>query len=149
MNYKRILWPTDFTDNSATALPHVMSLAEKYDAKVLALHVAEIPEHFALHRDFTAGRGAEDIYGRLTTQVQAKMDDFCRERLAECSDVETRVTIGIPEDVILGVAESGDVDLIVMATHGYGELKRWAYGSVAHRVVFNSAVPVMVIRAEK
>lgn len=146
MEYKRILWPTDFTDSSAAALPHVISLAERYGASVLALHVAEIPEHFALHKDFTAGKGAEDIYGRMMSEIQAKIDEFCKERLSDCSEVETRVTIGIPEDVILGVAESGDVDLIVMSTHGYGGLKRWAYGSVAQRVVFNSAVPVMVVR---
>jgi nucleotide-binding universal stress UspA family protein len=149
MSYKKILWPTDFTENSAAALPHVMSLAEKYEAKVLALHVAEIPEHFALHRDFTAGSGAEDIYERLTREIQDKMDAFCSERLSECSEVETRVTMGIPEDVILGVAESGDVDLIVMATHGYGGLKRMAYGSVAQRVAFSSAVPVLVVRPAK
>lgn len=146
MEYKKILWATDFSDNSNAALPHVMSLAEKYGASVIALHVAEIPEQFALHADFTAGKGPEDIYGRISQEVQEKLQAFCREHMAECRKIETRVSIGIPEDVILKAAEDGDADLIVMATHGYGGLRRWAFGSVTQKVAFSSPVPVLVVR---
>lgn len=146
LEYKKILWPTDFSDNSNTALPHVMSLAEKYGASVLALHVVEIPEHFALHKDFTAGKGPEDIYARYNREVKEKLDAFCAEHMSECKDIETRVALGMPEDVILTIIEGGQADLVVMATHGYGGLKRWAFGSVTQRVVFNSKVPVLVVR---
>jgi nucleotide-binding universal stress UspA family protein len=149
MEYKRILWPTDFSENANAALPHVMSLSEKYAATVLALHVAEIPEHFALHKDFTAGKGAEDIYARVGKEIQDKLEAFCKEHLAECAEIETRVSMGAPEDVILKAVEEGGVDLVVMATHGYGGFKRWIYGGVAQRVAFNSKVPVLLVRAEK
>ena len=33
MDIKRILWPTDFSENSSQALPLVTSLAEKYQAE--------------------------------------------------------------------------------------------------------------------
>jgi nucleotide-binding universal stress UspA family protein len=42
MEVKKILWPTDFSDNSQQALPYVTSLGEKYQTEVHVLYV--IPE---------------------------------------------------------------------------------------------------------
>ncbi len=30
MEFKKVLWPTDFSDNAKKALPYVSSLGEKY-----------------------------------------------------------------------------------------------------------------------
>ena len=39
MDIKKILWPTDFSENAAQALPLVTSLAEKYQAEIHILYV--------------------------------------------------------------------------------------------------------------
>ena len=39
MKVQRILWPTDFSDNAAKALPYVQSLSEKYQTEVHVLYV--------------------------------------------------------------------------------------------------------------
>jgi nucleotide-binding universal stress UspA family protein len=36
-----------------------------------------------------------------------------------------------------------------MSSHGYGGLRRWVYGSVAHKVVSSSQIPVLVVRPDK
>jgi nucleotide-binding universal stress UspA family protein len=41
------------------------------------------------------------------------------------------------------------VDLIVMATHGYSGLKRWALGSVADKVLHATTTPLLLVRAQE
>jgi nucleotide-binding universal stress UspA family protein len=55
--------------------------------------------------------------------------------------------VGSVADVILGVAEELQVDVIAMSTHGRTGPARWLLGSIAERVVHSSKVPVLLIRA--
>ncbi len=48
----------------------------------------------------------------------------------------------------MNYAEANDVDLIVIATHGYTGMKKLMFGSVALRVLHDSHVPVLLIRSE-
>ena len=63
--------------------------------------------------------------------------------------VETSIEVadGTPAHAILEVARSRDVSLIAMSTHGRTGPARWLLGSVAERVVHNSKIPVLLIRA--
>jgi nucleotide-binding universal stress UspA family protein len=49
--------------------------------------------------------------------------------------------------VLVDEATQCGVDLMVMATHGYGGLRRWALGSVAHKVVHTATTPLILVRA--
>jgi len=61
-------------------------------------------------------------------------------------DVETAVMIGQTVPSILSIVESNHVDLIVMCSHGYTGLKRWALGSVAEKITHQSSAPVLLLR---
>ena len=39
-----------------------------------------------------------------------------------------------------------ETDLVVMSSHGFTGFKRWALGSVAHKLAPHSSVPVLVLR---
>jgi nucleotide-binding universal stress UspA family protein len=64
-------------------------------------------------------------------------------------DVDTEVLQGPPAEAILRVTEARQADLIVMGTRGHGELTSLLLGSVSHRVLAHTHVPVMVVRAER
>ena len=45
MEIKKILWPTDLSENAATALPLVTSLSQKYSAEIHILYgLKDYPE---------------------------------------------------------------------------------------------------------
>jgi nucleotide-binding universal stress UspA family protein len=52
-----------------------------------------------------------------------------------------------PAEAIIGYAKQSKCDLIVMASHGHSGLTRWAFGSVADKVLRASGVPVLIVRA--
>jgi nucleotide-binding universal stress UspA family protein len=54
--------------------------------------------------------------------------------------------VGHPHIQIIEYAETNQMDLIVMCTHGRSGLSRWLMGSVADRVVRGASVPVLVVR---
>ncbi len=41
--FERILFPIDFSERSRAAAPFVLSMAQRYRAKVIALHVLQPP----------------------------------------------------------------------------------------------------------
>ena len=54
--------------------------------------------------------------------------------------------VGPLADGIAGYAERGRFDLIVMGSHGHGELAGLVMGSVATRVLARCKVPVLIVR---
>ena len=48
---------------------------------------------------------------------------------------------------ILQAADSGDADLIVMGSHGRSGIEKLVLGSVAHKVVTNTRLPVLLVRS--
>jgi nucleotide-binding universal stress UspA family protein len=53
---------------------------------------------------------------------------------------------GSPAEVIADVANKGGFDLLVMGSHGHGTLGALVMGSVTHKVMANSKLPVLVVR---
>lgn len=61
-------------------------------------------------------------------------------------DVSTHVTLGkTPATAIADLAENLGADVIAMATHGHGGLKRTVLGSVTDKLLRATALPVLVM----
>lgn len=54
---------------------------------------------------------------------------------------------GNPADAIIDYANKKDIDLIVMSTHGRTGISRWAFGSIAEKVMQSSPCPVFMVRS--
>ena len=53
---------------------------------------------------------------------------------------------GNPGEVIADYAENRPLDLLVMGSHGYGNLRSALMGSTAQKIAANSSVPLLIIR---
>jgi nucleotide-binding universal stress UspA family protein len=53
---------------------------------------------------------------------------------------------GAPAEEIVAYAEGHAIDLIVLASHGRSGLERWAFGSVAEKVLRGAPCTVLVVR---
>jgi nucleotide-binding universal stress UspA family protein len=151
MEIKKILWPTDFSDNCNAALPYVLSLSKKYGAEIHLLYVAEELAHFgSWYGEVTAPDTElkppvfEELHKWEIPRAERKMEEVCEKELAGCPMFHKHILIGDPAQEILKAIEKEGVDVVVMATHG--RKGQFAFGSVADKVVKNAPVPVWTVR---
>lgn len=143
---RHILAPVDFSELSALALQYADALSRCSGARITVLHASsfEAPPYF------TQGQ-IEELRARLrAAQRQAERDlrDFVRKALGpEAALPEVRVVEGRPTETILRTAAEIGADLIAMGTHGRSGWNRLMLGSVTERVLRESSIPVLTVRA--
>ncbi len=136
----RILVPLDTSKLSQTALPHAIQLADGLGADLLLVTVADPETRLALKELSEAEH--EEPADILESNLRSVA------RSVSGPEVKTDLLPGDdPASAIVDRATRGDVDMIVIATHGRTGLSRWRMGSVAERVVRGSTVPVVVVPA--
>ena len=122
-------------------------MSEKYKSTIYLLHVIEDLSKWG---GFYIPHISLDLYQKEAMEAAEKlMDKVCRQQMQGCPDFERRISSGDPAAEILKTIESEDIDLVVMGTHGYKGLERAIFGSVAEKVVKNSAAPVLTINPYK
>jgi nucleotide-binding universal stress UspA family protein len=129
----RILVPLDGTDTSTLALPLAEFVARAHDAEILLFHVmAQGPT----------------LSPADATSVLAERHLEPHRRRLESREVRAGVLVdsGNEAACILRAVHEQDVGLVVMTTHGRSGISRWAFGSVAEKVLRHCPVPVLVVR---
>lgn len=144
--YSKILVPLDGSTRAETILPHAVSLATKYRAKLLLLQVVEpvvamvTPYDMVPYVDNEAAeRQLQEARGYLASKEG--------EVRGQGIEVKTIVESGPVVTAILDVAEREKADLIAMASHGRTGLSRVFYGSVAAGILHKADRPLLLIRA--
>src|SRR5579863_2158894 len=138
--FEKILCPVDFDDNSRAAVDYARDLAVRSGGKLFLVHIiVPIPPPPDLP--------VEPYPPGSVDQAKARLERMAKERLEGKVPYECCVKVGVPAVEISSTAAEVGAQLIVMATHGRRGLAHFVLGSVAERVVRESRVPVLTIRA--
>lgn len=147
VNYKNILFCTDFSENAQSALPHAIDLAKKYGATLHLLHVYQEPGHVA---EFEISSNIKMDWIRVAhlvgTEMEKKLKALCEEVTREVGSCQSKILPGRPHSEILRYAKEAPIDLIVMASHGLTGWEHVLFGSTTERVLRESPCHVLVIR---
>lgn len=137
---QHILVPFDGSDTARNALRR--ALDEHPEADVTVLYVIDLSElSYGVE-----GGAAENLHDAEKEEAEDLFEE-AREIAAEYGEsIGTTTEVGQPEDVIVEYAERGDIDHVVMGSHGRSGLSRILVGSVAETVVRESPVAVTVAR---
>ncbi len=139
----KILVPIDFSMFSGGALQYAKELAQKFDAEIILIFVAEerivpfysdtgIPAFTMMRMPVELMENAERALVQLYENTGGPL-----------MPVQYEVVEGKPVAEILKCAETQNADLIVLATRGTSEKKHWPMGSVAEGVLRRATCPVI------
>jgi nucleotide-binding universal stress UspA family protein len=142
--FKKILFATDFSENSEHAFDYAYSLARNYNARLVIIHV--INEPVDLRGFYVPHISFEKLEKEIEEGAEKMMEKFCRTRVKDFTNYETSIVAGIPYEEILKKAGEENVSLIVLGTQGRKGLDHFLFGSTAERVVRNATCPVMTVR---
>ena len=138
----KILVPSDLGTTSEYALAFARYFHEKYGAGVHVLHA----QHFELPPYFSSSQ-LEALKRELKRSGKAAVEYVRRGSEAVLGFTpEVAVVESSPVEAILEASTGGGTDLVIMGTHGRRGARRMWLGSVAERVLQQSALPVLAVR---
>jgi len=143
---RKILVPTDFSPASKKSLSYALRFAEGLNSEITLLHVLETGTPLTL-----AGRPAAAAFSEqeLSDAKQALHALANSAKTAGVARTKSILRTGVATHEIVEVAKELDVDLIVIATHGFTGWRHFAIGSTAERVARAAPCPVLVVREKE
>jgi len=145
LEIKLILCPIDFSEFSERAYEHALSLAEHYQAKLVAQHVVELWRHPSA--SFAASGGLYEEFRQVLLETgEDHLQQFAKSHTHDKIQPELAVHEGSAPDSILSFAQTQKADLIVMGTHGRRGFDHLMLGSVTDRVMRRAPCPVLAVR---
>lgn len=136
--FQRILVPLDGSPRAERAIPVAVRIARASGGTVILVRAIDTIIDFwttdTPHARLTEG---ENYLADIRTAIDL-----------EGVSTEIKLLSGSAAAVILRTAYSSQADLIVLCSHGYTGLTRWAMGSVAEKVAHHATVPLLVLKEE-
>lgn len=148
--FSKILVPIDGSDESMHAANLAISVAKRYGAQIVAIHVVNIDQYLQ----------ALGVY-RISypDPIKKRIEEAKQEAAKWFTDIQRNAEqekVGVTTDVIdtplsvvgaiVNYAEREKADLIVIGTRGRSGFAKLLLGSVASGVVTYAPCPVMVAR---
>jgi len=139
--FKTILCPTDFSEESYRAIEYGLRFAKGDDGMLILAHVIHVPSGELRQPDLHM-LTFEEAKERTINMLQ----ELHAQRLQHYPKCEFLVDIGDPHNVLLTMATQYKADLIVVATHGRSGLAHLVIGSVAEKLIRHAPCPLFVVR---
>ena len=140
----KILVPTDFSEQSKSALSEAVEWAKLTDGEIQLVHVVGV-SYWPRIQD-SAFPEFEDLSDTLRCDARERLEALRSSAIGSRVSSKTLVLEGTPHDEIARYAHEAGIDLMVIATHGHSGLKRFLLGSTTERIVRSSPCSVLVVR---
>lgn len=146
--HKRILVPTDGSENAIKAGEYAISLADLSGADIIVLNVIDTYYLESIPQPDIR----ESVDEELRADVKKAVERF-EEEIEEnkcngtCQNINFKILIkeGKPAEVILKTIDEENIDQVIMGKSGKHGLERFLLGQTTNNVVKEAKVPVNVI----
>ncbi len=142
MLIKKVLFLTDGSQNSRSALRYAVEICRNFEA---SLHLLSVIEDMPPYLNLEVGSEFISQIQETVRSEVVKCSDYCETSGIVCSG---EIRHGVPYEEIIKYAKDLDADLIVMSTHGHTGLTHILLGSVAEKIVRYAPCPVLTTRID-
>ena len=142
----KILVTLDSSRFSEAIIPYVEKLAKSMNSEVTLLRViesAKLPQ-LAAYRD--REKYEKDFMAKMEREAERYLDKKKTALAGKGVKVNSAFLTGKPIETILQYSEEKSVNLVALTTHGFSGISKWAYGSVASKIIEGSPKPVLLVR---
>ena len=154
--FQRIVVPLDGSARAERAIAVAVRLARASGGSLVLLRVADIPLAYepALYASYVSQTPFDEqgIQEMELAKARVYLAGVAQSAQLAGIKVETQALPGEPAPAILGfLGKEGDqlTDLVILCSHGRTSLAHWVLGSVAHTLVHQSTVPLLVLRQQE
>jgi nucleotide-binding universal stress UspA family protein len=151
---KKILIPTDLSENVSQTLSYLLPLVIAQNAEVHLVHAVDDPFVKEERKDFD-DTGVEkyttDILYKMRAEADADMEKFASlfraswEQSGNPLPVYSTVENGLPDEIILTKAAAIQPQLIILGRHHHNRMDRLFFGSVTQSVMQKTHFPVLIL----
>lgn len=152
VEYKNILFCTDFSEDANIAFLHALNLSKRYGARLHILHIPHSPFTYArniVDEHLPPGKSEEGqaIFNEeVAMQAENDLREAYEKRLGDFKECVFVIKCGAPDVEIIRYAKHNGIDLIIMGSLGKSELDRLVHGSTVANVSKYAHCHVMAIR---
>lgn len=149
IEYKNILFCTDFSEDANIAFLHSLDLAKKHNAKLHILHVPHFSYAYCkhpVHERALEGSHGGGLGDEIAKRAKEALTEEYQKKLGDFEDYLFVVKEGSPDVEIIRYAKKCDIDVIVMGALGKSEQERIEHGSTVSNVSKYAHCHVIAIR---
>ena len=143
---KKILCPTDFSENSAHAMKYALALATLSQAQLQLFHVVEPISYPRSTELFEPVLDEVELTMKMEAAFQKQLEDQVAALKEDYPKIAGKLVTGNTFLEIIQAARDDNVDMIVMGTHGRTGLAHVLIGSVAEKVIREAPCPVLTVK---
>ena len=147
---KKILACVDLSQYSLMTLEYAVEFAKQSEIQIVVFNVINQQDINAVEKVckyFPEKANVENYIKELKKDRHKDMKNIIRENFFDDKSLmSVKIDTGIPFECILKAVKTEDIDLIVMANKGRGNISRVFFGSAAEKVFRHSQVPVVSVR---
>ncbi|WP_025604735.1 universal stress protein [Pontibacter actiniarum] len=148
---RRILVPTDFSEEARNAYEVALAIAKRTGAAIKLLHVVQpvsYTPNFSATGDTMVGNGnMEQVFMmQLLEATKGRMQSLLDTFPHEGVDVVQEVDVDRPINKIKQTIQDDEVDLVVMGSKGSSGLDEFLIGSNTEKVVRSADCPVLTVK---
>ncbi len=148
--FRKVLYPTDFTDRSEKVIPYINKLKESGTTDVVVLHVID-----DRHKDWRESlywiseKAKTELEEGFLSAVKNKTEEKLKEikrKFDKDLKIKFVIEYGSPYKAIIKVANKEEVSAITMISHSASDLEEMILGSVTDKVIRKSEQPCLIIK---
>lgn len=142
---KRLVYATDFSENSRYVESFIRAVSQKEDTEVLLLHV--FPDIGGMYGPFVSQfAGMINAWERAKENAEQNLAEWEGKLKAKGLKVSSKLAIGDQVSETIKEAELFKADFICVGTRGLSGVKGFLIGSFAKSLLHESPIPVITLR---
>jgi nucleotide-binding universal stress UspA family protein len=135
--FQKILFPVDYSESCKAIIPYVRDMTQHFSSQLSLVHSYGL----GALADSQLAVTDPDFPGKLRTMEQARLQEFARAVFPGLP-VESVAALGEPGGIVDGFVRHQGADLVMLATHGLGPMRRLLLGSVTAKVLHDVSAAV-------